>query len=58
VYGLADGLYLLETVADPDDTILEANEGNNCGAVYVRLTGLATASPRATLVGPAPSCGG
>jgi hypothetical protein len=57
VYGLSDGLYLLETVADPNNTILEADETNNCGAVYVRLAGLATANPQATLVGPAPSCG-
>jgi hypothetical protein len=56
VYGLPDGLYLLETVADPDDTILEADERNNCGSVYVRLTGLATPSPRAALVGPGPGC--
>jgi len=56
VYGLADGLYVLETVADPDDTILEADESNNCGSVYVRLTGLATASPHATLLGAGPAC--
>ncbi|AHG88657.1 hypothetical protein J421_1120 [Gemmatirosa kalamazoonensis] len=56
VYGLADGLYVLETVADPDDTILEANESNNCGAVYVRLTGMTTASPHAALLGPGPAC--
>jgi hypothetical protein len=57
VYGLPDGLYLLETVADPDNTILEADEENNCGAVYVRLSGMSTATPKATLVGPARSCG-
>ena len=57
VHGLPDGLYLLETVVDPDDTVLEASETNNCGAVYVRLAGMATASPQATLVGAAPSCG-
>jgi hypothetical protein len=56
VYGLPDGLYLLETVADPDNTILESDETNNCGAVYVRLSDMATSSPKATLVGPAPSC--
>jgi hypothetical protein len=56
VFGLADGLYLLETVADPDNTLQETNESNNCGAVYVRLSGMATSRPQATLVGPAPSC--
>ena len=56
VAGLPDGVYLLETVADPDDTIREADETNNCGAVYVRLTNMDKAKPKATLVGPAPSC--
>ncbi len=56
VFGLADGLYLLETVADPDNTLQETNETNNCGAVYVRLSGLATSHPQAALVGPAPAC--
>jgi hypothetical protein len=56
VFGLADGLYLLETVADPDNTLQETNETNNCGAVYVRLSGMATARPQSTLVGPAPGC--
>jgi hypothetical protein len=57
VYGLPDGLYVLETVADPDNTILEANETNNCGAVVVLLTGMKTATPKSTLIGPAPACG-
>ena len=56
VYGLPDGQYLLETVADPDNTLLESDETNNCGAVYVRLSDMTTAHPRATLVGPAPKC--
>jgi hypothetical protein len=56
VAGLPDGVYLLETVADPDNTILEADESNNCGAVYVQLTNMNRAKPTATLVGPAPSC--
>lgn len=58
VSGLADGLYLLDTVVDPDDTILEADEANNCGAVYVRLSGMSGTDPRATLEGAAPACGG
>lgn len=56
--GLANGTYLLETVVDPDDTILEADESNNCGGVFVRLSGMTTATPRATLLGPARACGG
>jgi hypothetical protein len=55
VSGLADGIYLLETIADPDNTILEANESNNCGSVYVRLAGV-DSSPTAELLGPGPRC--
>jgi hypothetical protein len=54
--GLPDGFYLLETLVDPDDTILEADESNHCGAVYVRLSDMTTATPRAVLVGPAREC--
>jgi hypothetical protein len=57
VYGLPDGLYVLETVADPDNTIQEASESNNCGAVVVLLTGMKSARPKSTLIGPAPGCG-
>lgn len=56
VSGLPDGLYLLETVVDPDDTIQEADESNNCGAVFIRLSAMATTAPRASLIGPARSC--
>jgi hypothetical protein len=58
VHGLHDGVYLLDTIVDPDDTLLEANESNNCGAVYVRLTGMDGPQPTATLLGPAAACGG
>jgi hypothetical protein len=55
VSGVADGIYLLETIADPDNTILEANESNNCGAAYVRLSNI-DSSPTAELLGPGPPC--
>ena len=55
VSGVADGVYILETIADPDNTILEANESNNCGSVYVRLSNVAS-SPKAELLGPGPAC--
>jgi Lysyl oxidase len=55
VSGVADGIYLLETIADPDNTILEANESNNCGSVYVRLSNVSS-SPTAELLGPGPPC--
>ena len=55
VTGVPDGVYILDTIADPDNTILEANESNNCGSVYVRLSNVAT-SPTAELLGPGPRC--
>jgi hypothetical protein len=56
VSGIADGVYLLETVADPDDTLIEADETNNCGGIYVRLSDLSSGAPRAEILGPGPSC--
>jgi hypothetical protein len=55
VSGVPDGVYVLETIADPDNTILEANESNNCGSVYVRLLNVSS-SPTAELLGPGPRC--
>jgi hypothetical protein len=55
VSGVPDGTYILETIADPDNTILEANESNKCGSAYVRLSNVAS-SPTAELLGPGPSC--
>jgi hypothetical protein len=55
VTGVADGVYILETVADPDNGLLEANESNNCGGVFVRLSDMAVA-PRAEILGNAPAC--
>lgn len=53
VSDLEDGYYVLETVADPDNTILEADEANNCAAVLIRLRDGVTA---ADLLGPVASC--
>jgi hypothetical protein len=53
---LDDGTYVLFTTVDPDGKLREADEDNNCGSVLVRLTGLATTSPRAELLGPGPAC--
>ena len=51
-----DGYYILETIADPDNTLLEADETNNCAAVLIRLSGMGTAAPQAQLLGPWPAC--
>lgn len=37
--GLPDGRYLLETIADPRDTVVESDEGNNVTAVVIELRG-------------------
>jgi hypothetical protein len=54
VSGVPDGTYILETSADPDNVLQEANDRNNCTAVYVRLSGLTTSSPSAQIVGLGP----
>lgn len=56
VTGLADGVYILDTIADPDNSILEADETNNCAGMYVRLSQIGTPERTAELLGPAPAC--
>jgi Lysyl oxidase len=56
VTGVPDGLYVLDTVADPDNTIREADETNNCSSMYVRLSQMGTPSRTAELIGPGPPC--
>lgn len=36
---LADGYYLLESLVDPDDTIVETEERDNNATTLIRLTG-------------------
>jgi Lysyl oxidase len=54
--GLADGRYVLFTTVDPENKLLESDDGNNCGSVIVDLTGLTTDQPHADLRGPGPAC--
>jgi len=56
VSGLADGTYVLDTIADPDNAILESDESNNCGAILVRLFGMGSAAPSAEVLGHGPDC--
>lgn len=56
VSGVPDGVYLLQTVVDPDGALVEANESNNCGGVYIRLTNMTSPVPQATILGPARGC--
>ncbi len=56
IAGVADGVYLLETIADPDDTLLEADESNNCSSIRIALAGADTAAPSVRNLGPGPRC--
>jgi hypothetical protein len=56
VTGVPDGDYLLETIADPDNQTVEANDENNCIAVYIRLAGVGTPGASAEIVGAGPDC--
>lgn len=56
VSGLPDGMYVLDTIADPENAIAESDETNNCSAVLVRLTAMASTAPAAEVLGPGPRC--
>lgn len=56
VSDLPDGIYVLDTTADPENAIAESDETNNCCAVLVRLTAMASAAPAAEVLGPGPRC--
>ena len=58
---LQDGVYLLQTVVDPDHKLLETNTHDNCIAKYVKVWNMNTSSPQAQLLDsfnghPAPAC--
>ena len=57
VSGVSDGIYLLQTEADPDQLLAESDRSNNCGAVFIRLSHMANA-PSAQILGTAPRCAG
>jgi hypothetical protein len=56
VSGVADGVYVLQTVADPDNSLVEADNSNNCGNVTIRLSNMTQPVPTAQIVGPGPGC--
>ena len=51
VSGLPDGDYLLESVADPADTLVEEDDGDNAAATHIQICG-----DRAEVVGEANVC--
>jgi len=59
VTGVPDGDYVLETIFDPDDKILESddvNDRNHCGSVLIRLSNMGTSKRHAEIIGPGPAC--
>lgn len=58
VSGLPDGIYLLQTEADPDRLLTESDRHNNCGGVFISLSNMATAAPAGRILGQARSCAG
>jgi len=56
VSGLSDGRYLLQTVVDADNKLLESNKNNNCIAVEVTLSGLATSTPSVVMANTPRAC--
>jgi hypothetical protein len=56
VSGVADGTYVLETIADPDNELVEPDESNNCGTVLVRLTHMSSPPRHAEIIGAGPGC--
>ena len=58
VSGVPDGVYLLQTEADPDRLLVEADRSNNCGGVYIRLSNMTTNARSAQILGTAPACAG
>ncbi|HSX00761.1 MAG TPA: hypothetical protein VLF67_00845 [Candidatus Saccharimonas sp.] len=53
---LVDGTYVVQTVVDPEHKLLEANPHDNCIAMVVQLSGMASNNPQAQLLGPGPAC--
>jgi len=56
VAAVPDGDYVLETIADPDGLLLEADETNNCDSIVIRIAGTSTGTPSAVILGPGPRC--
>jgi hypothetical protein len=56
VAGIPDGDYVLETIADPDGLLREADESNNCDSILIRIAGTSTSAPSAVILGPGPRC--
>jgi len=55
VTNLPDGYYLLETIVDPDNAIVEADETNNRASVLIHIQAAGTPSQQVEIVEPTPS---
>ena len=54
--GPINGYYILETIVDPDNALVEKDETNNCGSVLIRLTEVGTAPQHAEIIRTGPPC--
>jgi hypothetical protein len=52
--GITDGFYILESCADPDGRLLEANETNNCIKSLIRLSNMSATFPTAETIRTVP----
>jgi hypothetical protein len=56
VSGLSNGTYIFETTVDPDNTLYEASDANNCTSVVIELKDMSKQQPTVRIVGPGPAC--
>jgi hypothetical protein len=56
VTGVPNGYYRLEFCADPDNSIEETDEDNNCLVNHIRLTGMGTAAKHVVVLGVIDEC--
>jgi subtilase family serine protease len=56
VTGVPNGYYRLEFCADPDNSVEEADEDNNCLVNHIRLTGMGTPSKHVEVLGVIDEC--
>ncbi len=56
VSGVPDGVYILETLGDPEGRMKEASEANNCTSIVIRLKNMASSTRSAQILGRGPAC--
>jgi hypothetical protein len=57
VSGVSDGYYLIQFCADPENSIEESDEDNNCLINHIKLTGMGTPQNHVQVLGVIDQCG-